>query len=105
MGYPELVPAGGTSCTHVLDLTSGDLAFLHEQEVRLNAMLRKQAQAAGAVFVDTFTPSEGLNACADASRRWVEPLIPASTGTTLHPNVTGEQGMADAVVRAVRAAG
>lgn len=105
VGYPELIPDGGTSCTHILDLTPTDLGFLYNQEVRLNTMLRAQARAGGAVFVDTFTPSEGRDACADPSTRWVEPLIPATTGSTLHPNVAGEQGMADAVVRAVRAAG
>lgn len=105
VGYPELVPDGGTMCAQKLDLTPDDVAFLYEQEVRLNAMLRDRAHAAGAFYVDTFTPSAGLNACADPGRRWVEPLIPASTGTTLHPNVAGEQGMADAVVAAVRKAG
>jgi hypothetical protein len=102
VGYPELVPADGTACHHVLDLTPDDVVFLHDQEVRLNTMLRDRAKAAGAVYVDTYTPSIGRNACTDPTTRWVEPLVPASSGTTLHPNTRGEQGMADAVLAAMK---
>lgn len=102
VGYPDLVPADGTACRHVLDLTPDDVVFLHEQEVRLNTMLRDRAKAAGAVYVDTYTPSIGRDACSDQATRWVEPLVPAGSGTTLHPNIRGEQGMADAVLAAMK---
>ena len=64
-------------------------------------MLRQDAQAAGAGYVDTYTPSVGHDACSDPASRWLEPLLPASPAAPLHPNAAGEQGMADAVIRAI----
>jgi hypothetical protein len=37
-------------------------------------MLRQRARAAGAVYVDTYTPSLGHDACSGPARRWIEPL-------------------------------
>ena len=104
VGYPDLLPPGGTSCAHKLGITSADLVFLNREESRLNAMLKSSAQTAGAVYVDTYTPSEGHDACADPTTRWTEPLVPASPAAPLHPNARGEQGMADAVLSAIKAA-
>jgi len=39
-GYPALLPAAGATCAHALGLTDGDLAFLNDEELRLNTMLR-----------------------------------------------------------------
>ena len=102
IGYPALVPSSGTSCAHTLGITEGDVAFLHDEELRLNSMLEQSAQADGAVYVDTYAPSTGHDACSSSSGRWIEPLIPTSPAVPLHPNAHGEQGMADAVVRAIR---
>lgn len=104
IGYPALVPSSGTGCAHTLGITQGDVAFLHDEEVRLNGMLKQSAESAGDAYVDTYTPSTGHDACSDAAARWIEPLIPASQAVPLHPNARGEQGMADAVVRAIKAA-
>jgi len=102
IGYPALVPPSGTSCAHTLGITQGDVAFLHDEELRLNSMLKQSAETAGAVYVDTYTPSAGHDACSASAARWIEPLIPASPAVPLHPNARGEQGMADAVVSAIR---
>jgi hypothetical protein len=67
-------------------------------------MLRQRAQAAGATYVDTCTPSAGHDACSGPARRWIEPLIQASSAAPLHPSALGEQGMAEAVLRAITAA-
>jgi hypothetical protein len=104
VGYPALVPPSGTSCARTLGITEGDVAFLHDEELGLNSMLKQRAEADGAVFVDTFAPSAGHDACSSSFGRWIEPLIPASAAVPLHPNARGEQGMADAVVRAIQAA-
>jgi lysophospholipase L1-like esterase len=105
VGYPDLMPAsGGAACARSFGLTSGDMAFLGTEEQRLNAMLRQQAAAAGAAYVDTYSPSAARNACAAPDERWTEPLLPASPAAPLHPNALGEQGMASAVLRAVTAA-
>ncbi|MFJ6214668.1 SGNH/GDSL hydrolase family protein [Streptomyces sp. NPDC092296] len=103
VGYPALVPAGGPSCTAALGLAAGDVAFLHRAEQRLNAELRRRAEAAGAHYVDTWSPSLSHDACAAATVRWIEPLMPTAAAAPLHPNERGERGMADAVLRAVRA--
>ena len=104
VGYPDLLPSGGSSCADTLGITSADLVFLNQEELRLNAMLQASAKAAGAVYVDTYTPSQGHDACADQAARWTEPLIPASPAAPLHPNARGEQGMADAVLSAIKSA-
>jgi hypothetical protein len=65
-------------------------------------MLKQRAEMAGAAYVDTYTPSTGHDACSSSVARWIEPLIPASSAVPLHPNARGEQGMADAVVNAIK---
>ena len=55
----------------------------------LNSMLRRDAQAAGAGYVDTYAPSEGHDACSVPASRWIEPLLPASPAAPLHPNAAG----------------
>ena len=104
VGYPDLLPPGGSGCANTLGITPADLVFLNNEELQLNAMLKSSAQAAGAVYVDTYTPSEGHDACADPATRWVEPLDPASPAAPLHPNALGQQGMADAVLGALKSA-
>jgi hypothetical protein len=104
VGYPALVPTEGSTCGHTLGITAGDVVFLHDEEMQLNSMLRQRADAARAVYVDTYTPSVGHDACASSAARWIEPLMPSAPAFPLHPNARGEQGMADAVVAAVKAA-
>lgn len=102
VGYPDLLPPSGTSCAHTLGITAADVAFLNSEELKLNSMLQQRAADAGAIYVDTYTPSEGHDACSDAATRWIEPLAPASPAAPLHPNAIGEQGMADAVLHAIK---
>ncbi|MGD0700324.1 MAG: SGNH/GDSL hydrolase family protein [Trebonia sp.] len=104
VGYPDLFPAGGDACADALGLTKGDVAFLNDEELRFNGMLRQAAQAAKAGYINTYTPSEGHNACSAPASRWIEPLIPDAPAAPLHPNAAGEQGMADAVVGTIRGA-
>jgi lysophospholipase L1-like esterase len=103
VGYPDLLPSTGAGCADSLGITSPDLVFLNGEELLLNAMLKVGAKAAGAVYVDTYAPSKGEDACADKSARWIEPLLPSSPAAPLHPNAHGERGMADAVLSAVKA--
>ncbi|WP_327069342.1 SGNH/GDSL hydrolase family protein [Kitasatospora sp. NBC_01302] len=104
VGYPALLPADPARCGSLLGgaVTAGDLAFLAAQEQRLNAELKNRAEAAGAVFVDTYTPSLGHDMCSGQSTRWIEPPFPAAGRAPLHPNAAGQQGMAAAVLRSVR---
>ncbi|QQM46102.1 SGNH/GDSL hydrolase family protein [Streptomyces liliifuscus] len=104
VGYPAILPDDGRGCGRATGLAPGDVSFLREKERQLNTMLRDSAKAAGAGYVDTYTPSAGHDACADKDVRWIEPLIPAAPAASMHPNERGERGMAQAVLRAVRAA-
>jgi lysophospholipase L1-like esterase len=102
VGYPALLPTtDGTSCATSLGITSADVAFLSNEELQLNAMLKQRATAAGDTYVDTYTPSLGHDACSDSTTRWIEPLLPVAAAAPMHPNATGEQGMAAAVERAL----
>jgi lysophospholipase L1-like esterase len=102
VGYPDLFPAAGGTCADMLGITKGDIAFLNNEELQFNSMLRQEAQAAGDGYIDTYTPSEGHDACSPAADRWIEPLIPAAPAAPLHPNAVGEQGMADVIVADVK---
>ena len=103
VGYPALVPSGGGTCSRTMGLVAGDVAFLYQEELQLNAMLRQRAEAVGAVYVDTFAPSVGHDACSDPATRWIEPLLPTAQAAAVHPNELGMQGMAAAVLHAISA--
>lgn len=91
VGYPDILPQS-SNCWPTVPLTTGDTAYLNNVEKELNSMLASQAAANGAVFVDTYTPSIGHDACKSASTRWVEPVLPESDAFSVHPN---EKGMAE----------
>jgi hypothetical protein len=65
-------------------------------------MARFRSPTANDGYVDTYTPSTGHNACLPESSRWIEPADTGCPTAPLHPNATGEQGMADAIVQAIR---
>jgi lysophospholipase L1-like esterase len=104
VGYPELLPADPAACAPVLGTTiaAADLGFIAEKERQLNGMLRRRAQAAGAVFVDTAGPSAGHDMCAGEGTRWVEPPLPAQGLAPVHPNARGQEAVAGVVLKAVR---
>jgi len=102
VGYPSILPVKGTACGRGLPIAPGDVTFLRQKQQELNTMLGQRAQAAGATYVDTFTPSAGHDACSPAATRWIEPLRPSSPAAVVHPNARGERGMATAVLSAVR---
>jgi hypothetical protein len=101
VGYPAILPSGGTGCANDMRLAPGDVAFLHQEEQLLNTMLRQRAAAAGATYVDMYAPSVGRDACSASGTRWIEPLVPAVAAVAVHPNERGERGMADAVLHAI----
>jgi len=105
VGYPAILPSGGKRCDDDMTLAPDDLRFLDTKERQLNSTLRKRAEAAGAVYVDTYAPSVGRDACAARDSRWIEPLMPAADAAPVHPNERGERGMADAVLRALGTSG
>lgn len=101
VGYPAILPHSGSGCWPSLPIAWGDVPYLRDKHIELNAMLANQAAAHGATYVDTYTPSNGHDACAWPTQRWVEPIIPASLAAPVHPNERGMAGMAAEVLAAL----
>ena len=90
LGYPAILPESGGGCWPSVPIVSNDVSYLRGVEKNLNAMIKARAQAAGATYVDIYTPSIGHDAC--SSSRWVEPIIPGTDAAPVHPNATGMRG-------------
>ncbi|MEV7039515.1 SGNH/GDSL hydrolase family protein [Amycolatopsis sp. NPDC051061] len=101
VGYPSVLP-DGDGCWPVLPIGSGDVAYFRGALGKLNKMLEDQADGHEAGYADTATPGKGHDVCTASDTRWVEGVIPTLHGTALHPNARGEQGMADAVLGALK---
>ena len=93
VGYPDILPQSG-NCFGTMPLTVDDVAYMNGVEKDLNAMLKSEAAANNATFVDTYTGSVGHDLCQGSSVRYVEPLIPSNAGISVHPNASGEAFMA-----------
>jgi lysophospholipase L1-like esterase len=103
VGYPDMFPQSG-GCWPAVPITNGDVAYLRGIEVKANAMLAAAAKAAGATFVNTYTPTIGHDFCQPESVRDVEGLLPGSLALPFHPNARGQQAMATAVLAAIKGA-
>ena len=77
-----------------------DVPYLRAKEHELNAMLGTQAASAKAVYVDTYTPSIGHDACQIETVRWVEPVVPTAPAAPVHPNADGMAATARFVLAA-----
>jgi hypothetical protein len=91
VGYPEITPENGY-CPTAIPWTTEDLKWFRDNvQKKGNALMKKGAKANGAIYVNTFGPSEGHNACEEVGTRWIEPLLGSLTGVPVHPNATGEE--------------
>jgi GDSL-like Lipase/Acylhydrolase family len=91
VGYPEITPNHGT-CPQQFPWHEADLKWFRDKVQKFgNKSIKAGAKAHGAIFVDTFKPSEGHNACQAPGVRWIEPLVGSLTGVPVHPNATGEE--------------
>jgi hypothetical protein len=91
VGYPEITPENGY-CPAATPWTTGDLRWFRDAvTARGNTLLQRSALAHNDIFVNTFGPSAGHNACEPVGVRWIEPLIGSLTGVPVHPNATGEE--------------
>lgn len=102
VGYPDMFPLGG-GCWPAVPITDGDIAYLRGIELQVNAMLAADARAAGATFVDTYTPTIGHDFCQREKIRDVEGLLPGSWALPFHPNARGQAAIAAAVLAALQA--
>jgi lysophospholipase L1-like esterase len=99
VGYPSVLPADQWDCLGRQPVTVGDIHWLHGILDQLDAMLSSTATANGATYVDTETPTQGHDICSNDP--WIEGAIPGSPAVPFHPNATGEQAMATAVLNAL----
>jgi lysophospholipase L1-like esterase len=102
VGYPAIFSDTDNNCWPLIPIAPDDVPYLRGIEKALNGMLASTAAANRATYVDTYTPSIGHDACQPLTiNRWVEPLVPNQPAAPVHPNATGEQGMANAVLAAL----
>ena len=104
VGYLDISPDDGTNCFPQMPITTGDAPYLRDKAKELNAMLHTTATGNGAVYVDSYTPSIGHDACKTPDVRWVEPLA-AVGAAPVHPNARGMRGVARHLLAAMRSNG
>jgi lysophospholipase L1-like esterase len=98
VGYPTAARPGG--CPEQPALPQ-DIDYLSTTLYRLNDLLREEAAAHNAIYVDTATPSVGHDMCASPDQQWINGLIPSMSTPSIvpiHPNTWGEQQIAAEVV-------
>jgi lysophospholipase L1-like esterase len=100
LGYPWIVPASG-SCFLKLPIATGDVPYLRSLQASLNDAVRRAAAETGATYVDLSVASEGHDACASPSVRWIEPVLTTTNPVVVHPNALGEANMAAETMRAL----
>lgn len=105
VGYPTILPATGLGCWPAVPITPTDVPYLRAKTLELNAMLARAAAARGAIYVDTYTSSNGHDVCKSASVKWVEGLIPVNAAAPVHPNANGMRNTGNVVLAAILRAG
>ncbi|GHF05542.1 SGNH/GDSL hydrolase family protein [Streptomyces morookaense] len=104
VGYPVVIGPDTEGCRQSLRVADGDQPYLRRTLHSLDAMLHREADTHGALYVDTTAVSTGHDACRPFDERYVEGLFtrPARPAFPVHPNANGERAMADAVLDTIR---
>ncbi len=105
LGYLDILPDNGVGCYPQMPITDGDVPYLRDKEKQLNAMLRDATHGNSDVYVDTYTPSIGRDACQLPTVRWVEPVVPINPAAPIHPNGAGMQATANILLAAMHTNG
>ncbi len=98
VGYPAILPVDGPGCFPVVPFSPGDVEYLRDTQIALNAMLAEQADAAGVDFVNTYDRFAGHDVCQAPGVKWIEGLVPTSPAAPVHPNAQGMVEMAGMVL-------
>src|SRR5215208_1351416 len=101
VGYAAILPHTGYGCWPQVAIAWEDVPYLRATHEALNTMLRQQAAANGASYVDMYGASVGRDACRSTTVRWVEPTVPVNPAAPLHPNARGMRGVAATVLSAL----
>ncbi len=96
VGYPTAIRDGG--CFPDQRMWPQDATYLQDKLDRLNDAMRRNAQDAGAEYVDLAGSTVGHDACAEPEERWMEGLSPVAEAIPLHPNAAGHRNAADRIV-------
>lgn len=101
LGYEAILPHQGPGCSDI-PFDPADVPYLRAKAEELNATIKEVTAAAGQgfVYVDTYSPSAGRDACQPPGTRWVEPLA-ASGAAPMHPNALGMEAKADILSRLI----
>jgi lysophospholipase L1-like esterase len=100
LAYLQILPSIGRGCFPQVPITDGDVAYLRNEERRLNAVIEFVTVASRDFYVDAFDASVGRDACQPASVRWIEPAT-AVDAAPMHPNESGMQASARLLVEAM----
>lgn len=87
VGYATYWKKGG--CFPLDPIRAADADYLQSSWDKLHAMLREQAAAHDAEYVDIRTPSASHGVCASYGQKWMEGAIPTSPAAPYHPNAAG----------------
>ncbi|GAA4550171.1 SGNH/GDSL hydrolase family protein [Amycolatopsis samaneae] len=100
VGYPRIAPPSGY-CPDVLPFADGDYAWLNSVEEALNAALARAVTTdGGSVYVDTYTPSLGHDACARGGAAWINgQYTNLFAALNYHPFRNGMEGIANVVLK------
>ena len=105
VNYLAAIPKRG--CWPTVPVTNGDMAYLHDTFVELNAMVARAARTGGAELVDIYTPTLGHDMCKGPRVRYAEAFGPSvndlAVGVPAHPNSAGARAQARAVLDYLRA--
>jgi lysophospholipase L1-like esterase len=100
VGYPRLVPPTGY-CPDQIPFADGDYRWADSVERGLNAAIAKAAKKTGALYVDTYGPSLGHDACA-GSAAWVNgQYTNLLKAVAYHPLQAGMQAEANLIYKAL----
>lgn len=105
VGYPTILPQSGSGCWPAVPITPTDVSYLRAKTQQLNAMLASAAAQRGAIYVDTYTSSNGHDVCKSASVKWVEGIVPVNPAAPVHPNANGMSNTGGVVLAAIVRAG
>jgi lysophospholipase L1-like esterase len=98
VGYPDATARNGDSCWPAVPLSPDDMKYIDELIVRINAMIKGQAEQNGAEYIDTYADSIGHDVCKLPPNRWFEGIVPTEPAYPMHPNGKGEASMARSAI-------
>jgi len=99
VGYGTYFSAGG--CWPTDPIWARDADYIQATFDRLMSMMKTQAAAHGASYIDIRTPSASHGICAAIDKKWMEGVVPTSPTAPYHPNAAGMAASGRVVAAAI----